>query len=113
MVYYFVRSYTLPDSWTPAMGQKALELVKKSVKYNRQKWPEHDCRFLQNITGEMNRIHLVWKFKSPVESQQFWATYWEDSGIKALMPEWSAAGEQFKAPLLVHQVTSMYGEHDV
>jgi hypothetical protein len=107
-VIYFVRSYSIPDSVDGAVSAKAREMSKKIVKYVREKWPERDCRLTQNMTGDPSRIHFTTAFKSLAEVEQWWKMYWEDSGVKSILAEWTAAGKELDSPLIVEQSISYY-----
>ena len=104
---YVIDSYTVPESIGNVVGAKTEELAKKLTAYWRKRWPETDPKVIRNITGDTTRISWIYKVKSVAEMEPFAKAIVEDSGMKALLDEWSAA-EKVVGSLLITQPKREY-----
>jgi hypothetical protein len=104
-VIYGIYSHSIPSSVDGVVQQKALEMGKKLTMCICEKWPETETRFLINLTGSTSRVTWVTRYKSRTEAEQFEKKIWEDSGVKAIMAEWSAAEKKAGSPFLTHSTT--------
>ena len=104
---YVIDSATVPESVGAVIQKKSFELTKKVIEYWHKKWPETDPKLVRNLTGGPFRISWVWKVKSLADAEQFEKTFWQDSGIKAIMAEWNVA-EKEVGSLLLMQPTRNY-----
>ena len=83
----FVDTWSLRDSIRSEIAGKAMDSVKKMVKYVRGKWPEIEYEVFRNGDGSQNDIHFSSRFESISAHQQFVKTFWSDDGIRSLVDE--------------------------
>ena len=97
---YVINSFSTPASAGGVVAAKTIEMTRKLLEYQRNKWPERETVALRNLTGDTTRISWVYKVKSLSDQEQFEKTFWQDIGIKAIMDQWTATEKELGAQLL-------------